>query len=122
MIKRVIYIDNESEIDFENVGVHFTGNMNYSHTGGGGNGATIERALKVTFFVENYNVFGEATAISNEGYSSEKEIVLLPSQNLIAEVHFQRWNSLGGYSRPYKVEKKNINIGTRMDQWVKKLI
>ena len=34
-IKRVVYVSDISEIDFDNFGVHFTENIEYNHTGGG---------------------------------------------------------------------------------------
>jgi len=122
MIKRVIYVDSENEIDFDNVGVHFTSDLGYNHHGGGSNGATEEKNVKVTIFAAEFQIFEEATAISNEGYPTEKEVILTPSQSIHAQIEYQNRLSFGGYGRPYKTENRNINTGSRMDAWVEKLI
>jgi len=118
-IKRVIYVDTLQDLDFENIGVHFTSDLGYSHKGGGSNGGTKEKEYKVTIFCKQYKVNEEATAISNEGYPNENEVVLEFNQELTAEIKVSKINSFG-YGRAEQSERK-INIGTRCDLWVEKL-
>ncbi len=119
-IKRVIFADKLEDVDFTNVGVHFTSDLGYNHKGGGSNGGTVEREYKITFICKNYEINEEATEISNESYPSEQEVILEFNQELIADVQVQTKTKFGGYGRVVNSEKK-INIGTRCDLWVSKL-
>lgn len=119
-IKRTIFVDSLEEIDFSNVGVHFTSDLGYDHKGGGSNGLTVQKGIKVTFFLKDYIVNKEATSTSNEGYPNEKEVVLEFNQECLATVYIQRKTMLGGYGRVEETTKK-INIGTRCDLWVENM-
>lgn len=118
-IKRIIYVDTLQDFDIKNVGVHFTSDLNYNHKGGGSNGGTKKKEYKISIFCKHYDVNEEATAISNEGYPNETEVVLEFNQKLTAEIWISQRNNFG-YGRAVK-QKKKINIGTRSDLWVKKL-
>lgn len=110
MIKRVIYLNNIEELDLNNCGVHFTSNKDYNHVGGGSNGTTKTEG-KIAVVI---NVLGgyknkintEATAISNENYPNEKEVVLNFNTKLTAWINGN---------------KVTINTGDRGDLWVKNL-
>ena len=119
-IKRIIYVENLNEIEHNDIGVHFTSNLGYNHKGGGSNGLTKQKQFKVTILCKEYEVNEEATAISNEGYPNENEVVLEFSQELQAEIMIQKTTPLGGYGRA-KTSQEKINIGTRCDLWVGKL-
>jgi hypothetical protein len=114
-IKRVIYVSDISEIDFDNFGVHFTENIEYNHTGGGSNGLTEIKRFKVTAFVKKYEVNEAATLISREGHPHEKETVLCFDQELNCEISILDNNEFVSFS------KRKINTGQRSDIWVKKI-
>jgi len=113
-IKRVIYVDDLNEIDYDNVGVHWTKSGNYNHAGGGSNGGTIKKSIKVTFFAAEFEVNEDATEISNREYPREEEVVLEMNQELEVVVEIE---SGWGVER----EERVINVGTRADEWVKNL-
>jgi hypothetical protein len=112
-IKRVIFVSDPSEIDFENFGVHFTENLNYTHNGGGSNGITPDAEYKVTVFAKRYRVNENATEISRENHPHEKEVVLDFNQKLNCEISVMKNGAFVSF------EKGTINTGTRADEWVK---
>ena len=114
-IKRVIYVSDISEIDFDNFGVHFTENLKYSHTGGGSGGLTEVKKFKITVYVSKYEVNEAATLISREGYPHEKETVLEFDQELKCGFSILENNEFVSYT------KRKINTGQRSDSWVKKI-
>jgi hypothetical protein len=114
-IKRVIYVSDISEIDFDNFGVHFTEDIEYNHTGGGSEGLSEVKKFKITVFVKKYEVNEEATLISREGYPHEKETVLCFDQELKCEISVMDNNEFVSFS------KRKINTGQRADLWVKNI-
>lgn len=125
---RVIYVNNLEEIDFDEVGVHFTKNLKYTHNGGGANGYTKMKDLKVTFVVDgDFEINEDATRESNENYPHEREVVLAFDQELEVEVRIAKpidsykWSQERGFERIYRTFKKfrrTINTGYRCDPWV----
>ena len=112
-IKRVIFVSDISEVDFNNFGVHFTEDLNYIHSGGGSNGITPEGAVKVTVYCKKYAVNTEATLVSRENYPKEKEVVLAANQSLKCEISVMKDGKFVSF------EKGVISTGTRCDEWVK---
>ena len=109
MIKRVIYLNSIEELDLNNIGVHFTSDKYYRHSGGGSNGLTEVKKIEVVICIDRVSknkINEKATAISNANYPSEKEVVLEMN------TEFSAW-VLG--------KKVKINTGTRADLWVKNL-
>ena len=118
-IKRTFYVDRPEDIDYNNIGCHFTADLNYNHLGGGSNGGTVERMFKVTIYAEEYIVNDEATKVSNENYPHEKEVVLEMDQTIEVEINIAKHNGLGyGYCKP---ERITVNTGDRADLWVKNM-
>jgi hypothetical protein len=111
-IKRVIFVTDPSEVDYNNFGVHFTENLNYVHNGGGCNGLTPDGEYKVTVFCKKYKVNTEATRISRENYPNEKETVLGFNQNLNCEISVMKNGEFVSF------EIGIVNTGTRADKWV----
>lgn len=110
MITRIIYLDSIEELDLDNLGVHFTADRYYKHTGGGSNGLT-KTDSKITVHVRvlggyKNKINKEATAISRENYPNEKEVVLNFNEKLTAWINGK---------------KVIVNTGTRSDLWVKNL-
>jgi hypothetical protein len=116
MIKRTIYLDRMEDLDLENIGCHFTADLDYKHEGGGSNGLTPKGNFKVDIFVRAYIVNEEATAISNANYANEKEVVLDMNQDI--EVEVRAFPISGGLAKRFSAK---ANTGTRADLWVKKL-
>ena len=114
-IKRVIFVNDPSEVDFENFGVHFTEDRNYNHNGGGSNGLTPDADYKVTVWCKRYSINEAATEVSRNEYPHEKEVVLDFNQNLNVEVSIMKG------SQPISFEKRKINTGTRCDKWVNEI-
>lgn len=114
-IKRVVFVSDPSEIDFENFGVHFTENLNYTHSGGGSNGLTPGSEYKVTVYAKRYKVNENATEVSRENHPHEKEVVLQPNQKLACEISVMKNGKFVSF------EKGEVNTGTRCDQWVKNI-
>lgn len=112
-IKRVIFVSDPSEVDFNNLGVHFTEDLNYIHNGGGSNGLTPDAEYKVTVFCKKYQVNEGATEISRENHPKEKEVVLEFNQRLKAEVSVMKNGKFVSF------EKATVNTGSRADKWVK---
>lgn len=112
---RKIYVSTIEEIDFENFGVHFSENDNYSHAGGGSNGATEEKRFEVCFYAESAQVNEDATSRSREEYPREQEVVLEFNQKVDGELFIldtkENYMVVDG-------EYKTVNTGTRADKWV----
>lgn len=125
MIKRTIYLSNLSDLDLNNVGCHFTKNLAYKHSGGGSNGVTnTKTAYRVEVLVSEYTSNDEATAISNENYPNEQEVVLEMNQVITAEIIITPAVDGGWGTRfhpEYKRYTTQANTGTRADVWVKNL-
>lgn len=125
MIKRTIYLNNINDLDLDNLGVHFTADLGYKHRGGGSTGVTnTETAFRVDVFVSQYVVNEEATAMSNEGYPTEHEVVLEMNQEIDVEVVVVPRVNIGWGSRfhpEYKKYNTKANTGNRADEWVKNL-
>ncbi len=119
-IKRTIFVSSPEEIDYKNLGCHFTANLGYNHKGGGSNGGTVEKQYKVDIYAKKYEVNEVATAISNENYPSEQEVVLEMNQEIEVEIYIAKHNGIGyGISNP---ETLIVNTGSRADIWVKNII
>lgn len=129
-VYRRIFINAESDIDFGNVGVHFTKSKEYIHRGGSFRGCTREDDLLVTIVVDgDYEVNEEATAVSNEEHPREKEVVLAFNQELEAEIRIARRINAEKWDRnsrewlpiyrTFKKYRSRINIGDRCDPWVR---
>jgi len=114
-IKRVIFVSDLSEVDFNNFGLHFTEDLNYTHKNGGSNGLTPDGEIKVTVYCKKYKTNTEATRISREGYPREKETVLQPNQELKCEISVMK------NGKPVSFEEGVVNTGTRCDKWVKNI-
>lgn len=114
-IKRVIFVENISDIDFQNVGLHWTANMDYTHNGGGQHGFSSGK-FRVEFFAEDVTVSinDEATAESNANFPKEKEVVLDTNQEFSCMVSVM--DDEEGYEVSF--EEMTINCGTRCDAWV----
>lgn len=120
-IKRVIFIDEITMIDFENVGCHWTSNMSYTHAGGGMNGF-FKGNFQVTLLTSRTGVNKEATKISREGYPHEKEIVL--NENTTLKVVYLLVVPMINGKLDYSKQERFItrgNTGNRVDKWVKNL-
>ena len=115
---RKIYVNDLSEIDTENFGVHFTENKNYRHTGGGSNGTTKAARYEVTLFVQSAKVNQAATEVSRENHPHEMEVVLKFNQVVNAEMTIVDKET--GYFEMLN-KQVQINTGTRCDQWVKNI-
>ena len=113
-VKRVIYLQDASQIQWDNIGVHFTEDLRYDHTGGSSNGLTPMGAIKVTLYCTKYAVNQAATEMSREEYPQEMETVLEFNQEIKAEF-FIRDVATGEL---IETGKCKINTGTRADQWV----
>jgi hypothetical protein len=112
-IKRVIFVNDPLEVDFNNFGVHFTEDLNYTHQGGGSNGVTPDGEYKVTVYAKRYKVNESATEISRESHPREKEVVLEFNQQVKCEISIMK------NGKPLSFEKGFVNTGTRCDKWVK---
>jgi hypothetical protein len=112
-IKRVIFVSDLSEIDFNNFGVHFTENLQYTHLGGGSNGLSEAKKYKITVFVKKYEVNENATNISRESFPHEKEVVLDFDQELNCQLSIIENNEF------VSISKCKINTGQRSDLWVR---
>ena len=114
-IKRVIFVDNISDIDFSNVGMHWTKSMDYVHTGGGQNGFSKGR-FRVEFIAESFSgaINNEATAESNNNFPKEQEVILDANQSFDCMVSIM--DEVENYEVEF--EEYTINTGTRCDQWV----
>jgi len=114
-IKRVIFVSDLSEIDFNNFGVHFTENLQYIHLWGGSNGLSEVKKYKITVFVKKYEVNEDATRLSRESFPHEKEVVLDFDQELNCQLSIIENNEF------VSISKCKINTGQRSDLWVKKI-
>lgn len=118
-IKRIIFLDKIEDLDLNNIGVHFTADLNYNHNGGGSNGLTkTDAQYKVVVYVKKYVVNEEATKISNDNYPCEKEIVLQMNQVISAELLVFQKNDTMQFGRATNMGKVKCNVGTRADIWV----
>ena len=115
-IKRVIFVENISDIDFSNVGLHWTSNMDYIHTGGGENGFSKGR-YRVEFISEGFSgtFNAEATKESNNNFPKEQEVILCANQEFDCMVSIM--DEVENYEVEF--EEYQINTGTRCDKWVK---
>lgn len=118
MVRR-IYVNDPSEIDFENFGVHFSEDNYYRHSGGGSNGTTKKARYEVRVIVDSAVINEQATAISRDEYPHEKEVVLAFGQNVKATVSIVDTET-GYFVGSHMGEVRKINTGTRCDKWVKK--
>lgn len=112
---RKIYVSTIEEIDFENFGVHFSENENYSHSGGGSNGLTDEKRFEVCFYAEAAQINEDATNRSREEYPREQELVLEFNQSVQGELFIL--DTVDNYM-VVDGEYKTVNTGTRADKWV----
>ena len=117
MVRR-IFVNDLSEIDYANFGVHFSENYSYRHFGGGSNGTTKNARYDVIATVEIASINEFATAISREEYPNEKEVVLNFNQNINAVIRIIDTET-GYYVGSHNGENMIINTGTRCDKWVK---
>src|SRR5690606_36377146 len=127
-ICRKIWIRDIEEIDFDEVGVHFTKNKNYTHRGGSSRGTTKDEGFLVTFIADgDFEINEDATRESNENYPHEREVVLAFDQELEATIKIAKpidsykWSKERGFERIYrtfKTIKRTINTGYRCDPWV----
>lgn len=119
--KRTIYLNDISEFDRDNVGVHFTKDLAYVHSNGGSNGVTNKNTnFRVDIYVKDYEINEEATALSNENYPKEQEVVLEFNQEINVEVRiFPRVNDC--FWGRCSISTMGVNTGTRADLWVKNL-
>lgn len=110
-----------ADLDLNNIGVHFTLNLSYKHSGGGSNGLTNNQAnYRIDIYVREYTTNEEATAVSNANYSTEQEVVVDMNCDVICEVKvFPRVD--GGWGRIIQDYSTSANTGTRADLWVKNL-
>jgi hypothetical protein len=133
-IKRTIYIETLENIDFSNVGLHWTA-KNYMHSFSEARSpyATEERnpltgeweakkhfmvCFSVAFSYAAVEVNTTATAQSRRDYKHECEVILAPEQQLYAVVRI--YEMLGSDVKYFiHKERKLINTGTRCDAWVK---
>lgn len=118
-IKRVLFIDDISMIDFDNIGCHWTSNMSYAHAGGGMNGFSKGK-FQVTLLTSRTGINKEATKISREGYPHEKEIVL--NENTALKVVYLLVVPMINGKLDYSKQERFIisgNTGNRVDKWVK---
>jgi hypothetical protein len=114
-VKRIIFVDDINAVDYNNLGVHFTSDLGYSHNGGGSNGLTPDARYKVSIYAKKYEVNESATLISRENHPTESEIVLAFNCKMKAEVGIIDTLTGSGVS----FEKRIVNTGTRCDEWVK---
>jgi hypothetical protein len=118
LLKRVLYLDSENDIDFENLGNHFTRRMDYVHNGGGEKGFSNGKYIVcVCGFVEENRINEAATEFSNKNYPHESEVVT-EKKSEIRITSIQVLTKKG-----YLLRKKRVNIlantGKRIDAWVK---
>lgn len=114
---RKIFVNDISEIDTDNFGVHFSENDYYRHNGGGSNGTTKKGLYEVQMFVDGcVQINMDATSISREEYPHEQEVVLAFDQKIEG-----RLNVINLESGQYEVfnKKCEFNTGNRADKWVK---
>lgn len=136
IIFRTIRTNDPNEIDFKNIGCHWTSDEYYEHTGGGEQGFSKGRYL-VTFEtkISKGNVNQEATDFSNDEYPSESEVVVQPRTKLNAIMtildeetgYYFEVSDLRNYkNKTDKSSVKNlpivINTGNRYDRWVEKFL
>lgn len=122
MVRR-IFVNDPSEIDFDNFGVHFSANNSYRHIGGGSNGTTDKKRYEVRAIVEKAEINDTATAVSNEEYPNEQEVVLQGNQKIQAKV-FVIDTQEGFYvgEGGHNGYIATLNTGTRCDKWAEKYL
>src|SRR5690349_1721351 len=81
-ISRTAFINSIEELDINNIGCHFSANLSYIHEGGGSNGVTDRNKkllVRIISIAKRDQILEEATEISNEGFTHEKEYVIKPN-------------------------------------------
>lgn len=121
-VKRVVYLNEVSELDLNNLGNHFTKNNSYTHKGGGANGVTLFKKIKCSIraMIEESLINKEATLLSNNEYPHECEVVTFQnSEILVYEISYE----FHADRLPMKFdnEPKKANTGSRIDKWVETL-
>lgn len=116
MVRR-IFVNDISEIDYANFGVHFSENNGYRHSKGGSNGSTEKKRFEVRAIVESAKINASATEISRSEYPTEEELVLEFGQQLDAKIIIVDTKT-GYYVGSHNGEIKSINTGNRCDTWV----
>ena len=124
-VKRTLMLNSMTDLDLNNLGVHFSGWMGYIHTNGGQNGSTVYRKYFVEIYAEvnDSMINQEATAMSNESYAKENEVVLLKNQPLNVEIVVNEGVEREGRIAFLRSGMKpaysaKANTGTRSDDWV----
>lgn len=117
--KRVIYIADPKSLDLQNVGLHFTASRQYIH--GYLNPFQVEddNRYMVTFRINGELPIHEGcTEMSNENYPKEREVVLMPDEEMTCTLVI-----VDRKQRTEKVRRNvKINTGQRCDRWVKKMM
>lgn len=117
-VYRTIYVNDMSDIDFNEIGNHWTKSTVYKHLG---KYNPNKKTAKIRAIFNKSDINSDATKVSNEGYPTESEIVIHKNSNpvqLIVQFSNDENNFMYLADRH---EVVNANTGTRQDEWVGKL-
>ena len=107
---RTIAIDCIDQLDTQNLGCHWTESPNFNY-------CKSEKVAKITAVFSKKCINKEATAISNNGYAKEEEVVIFENSNPISV--FVRLSVKGEFLYECdRFEFENCSTGLRIDKWV----